>query len=209
VAQVRALVTTSMSDADLQDLIDREEAALARQIGPLSGPRTQVWYVGDPSGPWPVYGFGPLYGSSLAHMGARVASDRMGPLALLRPADAVEVTDNGVAVTPEDVRMLRNGTQIERASGGWTGPIVLGTYTPNDLSEVIGVVIGLCRLTVVETGYVSETIGGYAYTRETKSQSGVDPRKALIRTLQTHPPRGTLGVRSSSDTARVGPVVAP
>lgn len=40
VAEVRALVDTDLEDADLQAVIDREEAWLARRVGPLSGPRT-------------------------------------------------------------------------------------------------------------------------------------------------------------------------
>lgn len=197
IAEVRALVSTPLADDDLQDVIDREEAALARQIGQLSGERTQTWHVGDQSGP----------AASGALPGAMVSSDRMGPLALLRPTDAVTVTDNGVAVTAEDVRLLRKGTQIERASGGWTGPIVTGTYTPNDLLEVKGVVIALCRLSLGETGFESETIDGYSYTRGSASQTPASQRKALVRSLQTHPPRGTVGVRTSNDTARVGAVV--
>ncbi len=40
VAEVRALTDASLSDGDLQGVIDREEAYLARRIGPLVGPRT-------------------------------------------------------------------------------------------------------------------------------------------------------------------------
>jgi hypothetical protein len=205
-AEVRALVQSRLSDADLQAVIDREEAALARLVGPLAGERTQTWFVGDASGPWPVYGFDPPGGFDAVHRGARVASDRMAPLMLLRPADSAGVVDGSTAVDPQDVRLIRNGTQLERASGGWNGPVVAATYTPNDRAEVVRVVIALCRLTLGDTGYASETIGDYSYAR---SESVTDLRRALARSLGTAPRRGTVAVRTSSDTARVGTVAAP
>ena len=47
VAEVRALVTTSLSDSDLGDVIDREESWLAQRIGPLSGERTETFATED------------------------------------------------------------------------------------------------------------------------------------------------------------------
>lgn len=43
VAEVRALVDTDLSDVDLQDVIEREEAWLAQRVGRLAGPRTVVY----------------------------------------------------------------------------------------------------------------------------------------------------------------------
>src|SRR4051812_15402423 len=87
-AQVRALVDTDLSDPDLADVIAREEAALARAIGPLAGERTETMYIA-----W--------------HPDAHEL-----PLALRRPTDAVTVEDNGVDVTA-DVRLHGNGRVIE------------------------------------------------------------------------------------------------
>jgi len=195
-SQLRPLVSSALTDAQLQDVIDREEAALARQISALYGARTQTWYVGDPGSVW-------MYAAELPT--SWVTSDRMGPLALLRPTDAVTVTDNGVSVSGSDVRLLRGGTQVERASGGWDGPIVTVTYTPNDALEVTRVLIELCRLTLTETGYQSEQIGDYRYDRGAR-QAGGDPRRVLIRSLMPHPARGTVRVRTSSEDDRVGAV---
>lgn len=74
IGEVRAVIDTGLSDADLQDAIDREEAALANEIGPLTGPRTVT--------------VTPI--------------DFDAPLWLDRPATAVTVTDNGAA-TPATV----------------------------------------------------------------------------------------------------------
>ncbi len=43
VAEVRALVDSDLSDDDLQDVIEREEAWLAQRVGRLAGPRTAVF----------------------------------------------------------------------------------------------------------------------------------------------------------------------
>jgi hypothetical protein len=42
-AQARALITTSLSDQDLDEVIAREEAWLARRIGPLEGERVETF----------------------------------------------------------------------------------------------------------------------------------------------------------------------
>lgn len=47
VAECRALVTTSLSDDDLQDIIDREESWLAHRVGPLTGERSQTFLTED------------------------------------------------------------------------------------------------------------------------------------------------------------------
>jgi hypothetical protein len=202
-ADVRAVIPTRLTDAQLAPIIAREEAMLARQITELAGPRTQLYYIGDPAA------MGLWWDSAVWAPGTRiwVLSDRMGPLGLLRPTDAVAVTDNGVAVSAGDLRLLRQGTLVERAAGGWRGPLVEITYTPNDALEVIRVVIELCRLTMTETGYQSETIGGYRYVKHLRPAPGqVDPRKELIRSLMTHLTKGTMQVRTSSEDDRIGAV---
>jgi hypothetical protein len=200
-AQVKALVQTMLTDDQVQDVIDREEATLARQITALSGSRTQLVYSGDPAS------LGLWWDPAAWEPGTRVwiLSDRMAPIWLLRPTDAVTVKDNGLTVAGSDVRLLNRGRLVERASGGWRGPLVEVTYTPNDALEVTRVVIELCRLTMTETGYNSERIGDYGYTRSLPGgESPTATRKALIRSLQTHLVHSTMRVRTSSEDGRVG-----
>lgn len=45
--EARALITTSLSDDDLEDVIAREEAWLARRIGPLEGERVETFVSVD------------------------------------------------------------------------------------------------------------------------------------------------------------------
>jgi hypothetical protein len=117
----------------------------------------------------------------------------------------VTVVDNGVTISAGDIRLLRQGTLVERASGGWNGPLVEVTYTPNDSLEVVRVVIELCRMTMTETGYQAEHIGDYSYAKHLRPGPGeIDPRKALIRSLMTHLPKGTMRIRTSSEDDRIG-----
>lgn len=173
-AEVRALVATGLGDPDLQSVIDREEQYLAHELGaPISGERTQsVWRSG-----W--------YWRDSDH------------IYLARPTDAVTaITDNGVSIDPSAVRLFGNGSLLERVSGGWAGPLIELTYTPNDRLRVVRVVIELCRLTLGETGFNSEDIGDYRYQRSgilqaTSMQIQSTSRKALVRSLLQ--PRVGLG----------------
>ncbi len=211
IADLRALVPSPLTDDQLTSIIAREEAALARQITDLSGERTQAFYIGDPAARgiwWDVVSMSWPEGRS-PWATLWMMSDRMGPLGLLRPTDTVTVVDNGVTVSPGDIRLLRQGTLVERASGGWQGPLVEVTYTPNDALEVVRVVIELCRMTMTETGFQRETIGDYTYQKHLRPAPGeIDPRKALIRSLMTHLPKGTMRIRTSSEDDRIG-AVAP
>jgi len=161
VADVRALVDTDLSDADLETVIAREEAALARVIGPLDGPRTQTFY---PDAHPETFSL---------------------PLILARPTDAVTLSDNGQALASGDYRLHPNGLVIERMPGWtyWHGPMA-ATYTPNDLLEVQRVLIELTRLTVTETGYLSETIGDYSYSRGARGGSLNPTEAARSRLIQ-------------------------
>jgi hypothetical protein len=47
VEEVRAVITTSLSDSDLTDVIAREEAWLERRIGPLEGERVETFLTTD------------------------------------------------------------------------------------------------------------------------------------------------------------------
>jgi hypothetical protein len=90
---VRALVSTDLTDDQLGDVIGREEAWLVRRIGQLIGERTQTFLD--------------------------VTSDQI--MRLRRPTDSVTVEDNDVAVTT--IEMRRRGFAVARTSGTWTGPV--------------------------------------------------------------------------------------
>lgn len=158
VAEVRALVSTELSDDDLQDVIDREEAELASRIGPLTGARTETFY--------PDHSVQRLY--------------------LRRPTATVTVTSDGTALTLGDddgeYKLLANGTALVYNANNW-GEVVTAAYTPNDELRVKRVLIELIRLTVTETGFVSERIGQYSYQRAQAPGAVQATREALIRGL--------------------------
>lgn len=127
---------TSLADADLQAVIDREEAWLAGRVGALVGARTDTF--------WPGLADTPIY------LGRRAAS--------------VVVTDNATAVAASDLQFTPASGIVRRTRGWWTGPVAI-TWTPTDADEVKRAVIELVRGTLGETGYDSETIGDYSYNR--------------------------------------------
>jgi len=75
VDEVRAMVESPLSDVVLQDVIDREEAWLARRVGPLTGSRAVV--IPEPP--------------------------RHDPITLSRAVSTVTVTDAGIAVVVDVV----------------------------------------------------------------------------------------------------------
>ena len=180
-AELRALVASPLSDVDLQKVIDREESWLARQIGPLTGSRTETYYLRD--------------------------IDTDDPLALRRPTSSVTVKD-GVGTTHEEtvgathIRLLANGTAVERADSSWLGPKVTAVYTPNDGNEVKRVLIDLLRLTLTDTGYDSETIQDYTYRRGSGALAMT--RRALARSLVPSRKNATVRLRSSVSVERIG-----
>jgi hypothetical protein len=149
-------------DAVAQDIIDEQEAWLARKLrGPLEGSRTETFHVG--------------YGRTT------------GKLALARYTDAVTLTDGGVAVASDQFRLVDAGSAIERLETGsslwWTGPYIAATYEPNDEDEVRRVLFDLVGLyaTPVEA-HTSEQIGAYSYSGGGAS-SRLGSRAALAGSL--------------------------
>jgi hypothetical protein len=153
-AQVKALVQTSLSDADLQVIIDREEGWLAGRIGALSGSRTETFY--------------PRRGVEHLH--------------LRRPTNSVTVTD-GDLVDPDDYRLLYGGTVVERVTGSW-GDTVTVTYTPNDSAAIATAIIDLIRLRTTDTGFVSERIGQYSYQTAQLPGARERTRRAILEGLR-------------------------
>lgn len=168
VEAVQAIVSEArrLANDPVQDVIDREEAFLAHELrAPLAGVRTQrVW--------------------------VQRAGGACSGINLMRPTDAIdELRDNDVVIDDDRIRLLATGTLVE-LDGPWTGPLVEIDYTPNDEAQIVRVVIELCRLTLTETAYNAEDLGGYKYQRAgikpaTSMQIQVASRRALVRSLQT------------------------
>jgi hypothetical protein len=186
----RELVASDLSDAAFQEVIDLEEAWLAKRIGPLDGERTE-----------------------------RFVNVRYGQLIRLqRPTDAdsysFAVDDAGTDATA-DVELRRNGWRVARlhpagwlATGALNGAVSI-TYEPNDALEVERVLVELVRLSIAatqtpNTGITSEVIGSYTYVLGTGSSSPRSIRAALLRSLREPLEPETLRVRSSTIPEPIG-----
>jgi hypothetical protein len=136
-AEVRPLVDAeSLSDSELQAVIDREEASLAARVGALAGARTVRFY----------------------------ASAGDAAVLVPRATSLVAVVDGGGTVDPASLRFDERTGVLARITGYWTNPIDV-TFTPTDAADVKRVLIDLVRSVVTETGYDSETMDGYSYNR--------------------------------------------
>lgn len=172
-------VGLEMDPADLQDAIDREEAWLARRIGPLTGERTEDF--------------------PLAHIRPTVHEVR-----LRRPTDAVEVLQydvnhaNPADITGQvDVRGLGWRVAILPEGMHFYGPLAI-TYEPNDLLEVQRALLQLVGLSLGTTtggGLQSEIMGSYSYTRAAGSATRI--RRSIVRDLQTPPAAASSRLLSS------------
>ena len=181
-AEVRALVRSRLSDADLQAIIDREEEWLATKIGVLEGSRTDTFRPGVTNT----------------------------PLYLSRLTDSIRVTDNGVAVTASDLMFTPSTGCLCRVTGvypwpypppwtwyaSWRGDVAV-TWTPTDGAAVTAGVINLIRLTTSETGFDSETIGDYSYTRG--ASAGRVSRAGVVRSILLRRPAYSMSLRSMAE----------
>lgn len=173
IAQARAAgLGLELSDTDLQDAIDEEEAWLAGKIGPLVGERTQLL--------------------PLAYLAPRSSEIR-----LKRPTDAVEVEQDGVALA--EVAVRPDGWHLAALPEGtrYRGVLAI-TYTPTDELQVrraLKQLLGLTLSAQQAGGLTGETIGTYSYQRSAGTSARV--RKAIVRDLLTPPAAGTTRVRST------------
>lgn len=134
---VRIRVQTSKSDADLQDLINDEEAEVFRRYGPHAD--------------------GELSVTETHEGGAR-------SIFLHRPIVSVtSVTDNGTSTTGYTV-YASQGRVLAGSDGRWGGPVVV-TYVPqDDRARRRSVIIELVRLALEQTAMRSESVAGeYSY----------------------------------------------
>lgn len=146
VATVRDLVPAQrLDDSAYADIIAREEALLAAEVGQLAGSRTETFVLTD-----------------------RTVA---GPVRLARPTALVTVTEDNVATT--DVRIFGGRTVQRLTATGWGSDVWSGavevTYTPNDLARVTTWVIELVRARLAETGFNSESAADYSYDRGERS----------------------------------------
>jgi hypothetical protein len=182
IAEVRALVRSRLSDVDLQAVIDREEAWLAGRVGVLTGERTDTFTPG--------LGDTPLY--------------------LSRRAPSVVLTDAGRTLAASEFLFTPSTGMIRRVWTpdladnppwrqlylGWQGT-VSATYTPADEADVKRAVIELVRLATGETGFDSETIGDYQYTRG--ASSGRLSRAGLTRSILVRRPAYAMRIHSAME----------
>jgi hypothetical protein len=186
IAEVRALIRSRLSDVDLQTVIDREEAWLAEpgRVGPLTGER--------------IDSFTPGLGDT--------------PLYLRRRAESVVLTDDGRTMAASEflftpsTGMIRRIWTSDLATDppwrqvylGWQGTVT-ATYTPADEAAVKLAIIELVRLATGETGYDSETIGDYSYSRG--ASSGRLSRAGLARSILVKRPAYSMRLHSAMEPA--------
>lgn len=152
--EARALITTSLSDEDLAAVIAREEAWLARRIGPLQGERTETF--------------------------ATVSGDEI--LRLARPTSSATVEDEAGSITDLDLQGWSDVVLDADGSRGWSGDAQV-TYEPSDAEEVKRALITLVRLTIGESAHAAQGAGGYTVATDVDAQDRRRYRtwRALVR----------------------------
>lgn len=178
-AQARA------GDGVTQDMIDEEEAWLVTQIGPLTGARTETFYL-------PSRLNGIIDGVYLSRRANSVTS----------------FTSDGTAlVDGTDWRLLSNYVieKIPDSAASWDDPLV-ATHTPNDTTIVKGVIYDLLSYRQLPPNIQSIRIGQYS---ETYGTGKIDPvRLSLLGKVLTSAGLGVYGTpfrikRHAVDRSRV------
>ena len=125
-----------------QDMIDGTEAWLVTQIGPLTGERTETFYLSE-----------------------RRNMDTVDGLWLSRRTDSVDLTNDGdVLVLDTDYRLINNILVLHIPTGaGWLNTIV-ATYDPNDEVGVTEAIYGLLTFATLPINLQSVRIGAYSET---------------------------------------------
>lgn len=149
--QVRAVIQTTLSDEQLQSLIEREEAEIITR-------------------------FGEHYVDASTTVVETLAGDGLRSLYLRRRiAQVTAITVDGVELSATDYRVWGGQGRIERlpmgSSWGFSRTLtelVQVTYVPyNDNAVRAGIVLDLVRIALSRTGLKSESIAGeYSYTAE-------------------------------------------
>jgi len=141
-AEVRALIKTGMSDANLQIVIDRVEAEITEKIG---APQTDA------------------YATQVVRTKRGEGQNLFMPTEIY---SIVSIVEDSVTLNAEEFQTWGGGV-IERLPIGTTwGDRCVVTYKPaDDRAKRKTVIIDLVRLILNRTGLKYESIGGeYAYT---------------------------------------------
>jgi hypothetical protein len=163
----------SLSDAQArvgavtQDQIDEAEEQLAALIGPLTGERTETFYLSERRHTWRI----------------------VDGLWLSRRTSAVIVTHDGTQLTAGTDYRLVNSILIERIPDSTTtwAETMVATYSPNDEETLRSVIFDLLTYRQTPTGTQSIRIGGYSETYFPDGSGSTDPvMGALLRRVLPH-----------------------
>lgn len=124
-----------------QDMIDGVEAELEGIIGPLTGERTETFYLENLRWPRIIDG---VY--------------------LSRRTNSVSITTDGTPlVSGTDFRLV-NGYVVDLLDSAWEGDVMVATYTPNDTVLVREVIYDLLTYRSLPANLQSVKIGQYSET---------------------------------------------
>lgn len=124
-----------------QDMIDETEEALKALIGPLTGSRTETFYLSERRNWWRI----------------------VDGLYLSRRTNLVTLTSDGSSLDTDDYRLL-NAYVVERPSGSTWGSTMVATYEPNDEETVRSVIFDWLQYRQTPAGLQSIRIGAYSET---------------------------------------------
>jgi len=152
-----------------QEMIDEEEAWLVTQIGPLTGERTETFFL-----PARLVGW-------------------VDALYLSRRTDAVDgfTSDGDTLVDGTDFRLIADYIveAVPDSTAAWDDPLIV-TYTPNDESLVKSVIYDLLTYRSLPTNLQSVRIGAYSETYATGGGGTSVVKTSLVRKVK---PGGGLG----------------
>lgn len=152
-------INTSLSDDDLQEIIDRIEAQIAARIGD----------------PW-------TDDETPSEVERTVRGDGMSLFLPTGIYEVVSIVEDDVELTADEYRVWGNGGVIERlpVDSVW-GKVCDVTYKPmDDRFKRIPVIIDLLRLTLERTAMKSESIAG-EYSYQAPENWDAEFRKAMKR----------------------------
>ena len=140
---VLATAQARAGDSVTQEMIDGVEEWLVGEIGPLTGDRTETFYLSERRDLATVDG-----------------------LWLSRRTDLLtSLTNDGTALTLDTDYRLINGILILQVSTGasW-GDTMVATYTPNDTDQVTEAIYDLLTLRMLQPNLQAVRIGAYSET---------------------------------------------
>lgn len=166
-ATVRALVASSLTDAQLDAIIEREEAEIISRYGAhyvdALTPISEVHILEDSP--------------------ATALFLRRPVLSLSTVTEQATLTSTGVVLTGNtDYALVGSQGRLVRLSGGWGQSVTISYVPADDRAARTRVVIELVRLALARTAYQSENIAGeYSYT--IKDQDWETQRNRLLAQL--------------------------